>query len=263
MVAMATASAWCQPQDTIHVYFELDNTSFSDQTGKYIDSLIATNIIPHEGKITVLGYADYLGSSDYNNVLSKARARRVQDYLIGSGFEKDDIILCMGKGKIDNKGKNGRGGNAPDRKVDIIVRKLIDTPAIEKFEYAIQALKINEALPLTDVHFFRGSLRITPQSLPELHVLYDYLKQNSTYIVQLEGHVCCLGPEEGKDEPYDQSTLSTKRAEGIYDSLVSYGIPASRMKYVGLGNNNPIAVRDWTEEEMEMNRRVEVRILSK
>ena len=127
----------------------------------------------------------------------------------------------------------------------------------------MQKRQANETLPLNEIHFYRGSLRLTPESIPQLKVLYNFLELNKTYTIQLEGHVCCLGPYSGLDEPYDSSTLSTLRAGSVYDSLVSYGIDKARLKYTGLGNNNPIADPEITEEEMEINRRVDVRILSK
>ncbi len=260
---MAGLRAYAQPHDTVSVFFELDNTGLSDQATHRLDSMVTKGVIAHNKTIKVLGYCDYLGSNDYNTVLSKARAKNVMDYLLVSGFEKADITLCMGKGKANSKANAAKGGNPFDRRVDVIIQKEPDTPAVQKFAYYMQNRQVNETLPLRNIHFFRGSLRLTPQSIPELKILCDFLRQNETYTIQLEGHVCCLGVEEGLDEPYDSSTLSTLRAGSIYDSLVSGGINRSRLKYVGLGNSHPIAYPEITDEDMEDNRRVEVRIISK
>ena len=61
----------------------------------------------------------------------------------------------------------------------------------------------------------------------------------------------------------DVERLSSRRAKAIYDYLVSKGINRDRLKYIGLGNANPVVKEENTEADKELNRRVEVRILSK
>ena len=78
----------------------------------------------------------------------------------------------------------------------------------------------------------------------------------------MEGHVCCLGPRSGKDEPYLESTLSQKRAESIRDPLVAHGVSTERITCVGLGNNDPLNDEE-TEQEQELNRRVEIRVVER
>jgi outer membrane protein OmpA-like peptidoglycan-associated protein len=179
-----------------------------------------------------------------------------------AGFDKNDITLVVGKGKINSKPVYGKAGNAPDRKVDIIINRPIDTPAVEKFHYYMSRLEVNETIALNNIQFFRGSVRIKPESLPELNMLIDFMQRNATYKIQLEGHVCCL-PYSIHDEPYDESTLSTKRAECIRDSLIVHGINKERLQANGLGTDNPVAFPEVTEEDQLLNRRVEVRIMSK
>ena len=263
LAMLAVVITYGQPHDTVIVYFQLDNTGLSDQATHHLDSMEARGIISRDHKIMVLGYCDNLGSNDYNAALSKARAKSVMDYLLVNGYERNNVTLCMGKGKARGKDSKENTANPFDRRVDVIIEKEPDTPAAQKFAYYMQNRQANETLPLNEIHFYRGSLRLTPESIPQLKVLYNFLELNKTYTIQLEGHVCCLGPYSGFDEPYDSSTLSTLRAGSIYDSLVSYGIDKARLKYIGLGNNNPIADPEITEEEMELNRRVDVRILSK
>jgi len=257
-----SGEALAQRLDTLQVYFQIDKTEISPQAGKFIDSLINNGILEHAKKIIVLGYGDYLGSNDYNSKLSYTRARNVQDYLTVSGLDARDITLCMGKGKISRNIK-GNDGVSADRKVQIIYYGKIDTPAAEKFNDYILRLKDNETIALSNIHFFRGSLRMTPASFPELRMLIDFMVGHPSYRIQLEGHVCCLGPYEGLDEPYDESTLSLKRAECISDSLVAHGVEKNRLKAKGLGNRNPIADPEETNADRELNRRVEVRVLGR
>jgi len=56
--------------------------------------------------------------------------------------------------------------------------------------------------------------------------------------------------------------LSKQRAQSVVDYLVSKGIDRNRLKIVGYGKENPIATND-TNEGRAMNRRVEIKVVSK
>ena len=265
-------NAGAQAYDTLHIYFPLDKNDLTPEASKFIDSLISKKLLAKGKKVTLLGYGDYLGSDAYNESLSYSRAKNLQDYLAISGFNRQDIKLCIGKGKIDRPGLKGNKGSAKDRKVELIIDKYIDTPATQKFTNALMNLQPDTAYPLYNIHFFQGSLGITPESQPYVRLLYNFLAAHRSYYIQLEGHICCIGPLPG-DEPYDESTLSMKRAELIRDSMVHYGIDSAHIKCIGLGNHNLIydEVPDpenpdlppRTIENSEMSRRVEIRILRK
>lgn len=249
-----------QPRDTIRVLFPLDKNNLTEQASKTLDSLIAVNILDREKKLVLLGYGDYLGSATYNNDLSYTRAKNIRDYLIFAGFRKENMTLVVGKGKI-LRPSNGNG-YPTDRKVEIIFNKKLDTPAKQRLYYYLERLQVNEALILRNIHFFRGSIRVTPESLPELSHLWEFMVDHPTWRVRLEGHICCLGPIHGKDEPFDESTLSQKRAEVVRDSLVAHGVTKDRLECVGHGNNFMLNDEE-TAEQQAINRRVEVRILSR
>jgi outer membrane protein OmpA-like peptidoglycan-associated protein len=254
------APALSQPRDTIRVLFPLDRHYLTDKATKQIDSLIAAKVLERNKKMIVLGFGDYLGTSEYNDNLSYFRAKNVEEYLLMANFRKENITLLVGKGKIVRPA-NG-SGYPNDRKVEIIFDKKLDTPAKEKFFHYLYRMEVNETIALRNIHFYRGSIRIIPESLTELQYLVQFLAEHPTWRIQLEGHICCLGPLPGKDEPYDESTLSQKRAEVIRDSLVARGIDRSRLQCVGLGNNFMLNDEE-TGEEQALNRRVEVRVLSK
>ena len=257
------ASGYAQSHDTIHLYFPLDKTQLTERSTKIIDSLISNNWMEHDKRIAVLGYADYLGSDDYDKAISAARAKNVEDYLVILGIDKKNITRCVGKGKI-NRTATGKKGNVEDRKVDIIFDARIDTPEDKKFRYYLTNLKVDETLPLKNIEFYRGSLRITPESLPWLKIASDVLLENKNIIFRLEGHVCCIGPILGIDEHYDEGTLSQKRAQEIADSFVARGVDTSRIKgAIGMGNGYPIAWPEVSAQDQQANRRVEIRIINK
>ena len=106
LLLLPSMPGFAQRFDSLHIFFPLDKNSLTEQSVKFIDSLIHTNILAPGRKIVVLGYGDYLGSDAYNADLSYARAKNVQDYLILSGFNKQDITLCIGKGKNEPTSKS-------------------------------------------------------------------------------------------------------------------------------------------------------------
>jgi len=112
--------AYAQQSDTFKVYFERNDATLSTKGKELINKLIADGSIMQGQKLTLLGYADYLGSNGRNDSLSFSRAKNVEDHLVKSGFSKKDIELCVGKGKIDRT-PAGKDGYSQDRKVQIIV----------------------------------------------------------------------------------------------------------------------------------------------
>ena len=181
----------------------------------------------------------------------------MQDYLVNAGFDKKDITLCIGKGKIDRT-PVGKDGYGRDRKVQIIIDRGSPPPA-KTAVLDISKAKVNQTIALKNIFFVGGQPIILESSFPELNNLVKTLIDNKTLKIQIEGHICCAGPVEGVDD----NNLSLFRAKAVYDYLVSKGIDARRLSYVGLGNRNPVSREENTEDERELNRRVEMRILSK
>jgi OmpA-OmpF porin, OOP family len=62
------------------------------------------------------------------------------------------------------------------------------------------------------------------------------------------------------DAQYNQK-LSERRAGSVRDWLVAHGVPGSRIAATGAGESRPIR-SGTTEEDHQVNRRVEIRIRS-
>ena len=242
------------------MYFPLNDTRINDQEKEYLDSLVEIHLLSPDHKMRLLGYTDNLGKSSHNDSLSKERAKSVQQYFITSGFNDTDITLCMGEGELDRTATKIKGGYAADRKVLVIADKARNAP---RSLIDIKTVQVNEPISLKNIFFAEGTPGISPISYPELIQLYQFLSENKTVTIQIEGHICCLPPEQGTDVPLDNSTLSTLRAKAVTDYLVKKGIDKKRIKYIGLGNTKPAVTPEVTDDDMERNRRVEVRIMSK
>ncbi len=273
---LVSLSCYSQNKDTFEVYFPFNKSQLTREAENYIDALIFKDTLIHGDRLIVLGYADYVGSTGYNDSLSRLRAKNVCNYLINSGFEKTDIKLMMGRGKVERNGLTSKDGYATDRKVQIIIDHspqltiiappkptVLKQPAVMPQERIdITKLKVNEAFALNNIIFQPGLPVLERESEPDLARLYDFLVQNASVRIRIEGHVCCMGPNPG-NEIHDDGKLSELRAASVYTYLAEKGINRNRLQCVGLGNKNPVEANEDTEEARVKNRRVEIRILSK
>ena len=267
-------SAYGRSIDTFKVYFALNDSKINRQIKDYIDHLVFKDLLIHGQKLIVLGYADYVGDNVYNDKLSATRAKNVQDYLITTGFDLNDIKICIGKGKINRTNISGKDGYEPDRKVEIIIdhaaqegSKESRIAAAKKKDSTLirtSAIKVNAVYPL-NILFENGSSFVLPKSTVQLQLLYNFMVKNPTVRIQVEGHICCLGGPGSKGDGEDANgggPLSWNRAKFIYKYLLDHGIKAERVQYKGFGGSRPLINPEVTEEDKEKNRRVEIRILS-
>lgn len=265
LTLLSTSAIFAAERDSVKVYFALNDRKPDRQATQKIDSLIYQDVLRPGQDLMILGYADYLGSKEYNIGLSKARAENVKTYLIQSGFKNDKVTLCIGKGKIDRAPINGKLGYKDDRMVRIIIRKELaksvnsSKPAIAD----ISLIKPNETIKLDKIFFYPGRHSVRPESTKELDKLYQTLVQHPTLKIQIEGHICCNGATpDGLDFDTGEYLLSVNRAKAIYEYLVSRGIDSERLKYAGFGKTRPLVDPEKSVEDENMNRRVEVRILA-
>jgi outer membrane protein OmpA-like peptidoglycan-associated protein len=263
LILLLAGAAHGRGRDTFEVHFAKNEVMPGKSACDYMDKLIFQDMLIPGQKLMVLGYADYVGDTQHNNLLSASRANNVKDYLVKMGLNETDIKLCMGKGEIERTATLQKDGFARDRKVQIIIDKppvavkpVVAKPAPLK---EMTQLKVNETVALNNLFFQPGAADMLPTSYPELEKLYKFLEQNKTVTIRIEGHVCCLGPIEGRD----MDNLSEYRAAAVFDYLVEKGINSRRMRYVGLGNSNPVVKEEVTEDDRKKNRRVEIRIMGK
>lgn len=95
-----------------------------------------------------------------------------------------------------------------------------------------------------------------PDTVKELEMLYQFMKNKPNVSILVEGHT----DNKGSDAYNYQ--LSLKRAESVRQYLVSRGIEASRIKTRGYGRRKPIAPND-SEIGRRLNRRTEIVIILK
>lgn len=273
--------------DTTRIYFRLDNPALEEQALKKIDSLIYYDIINASQELLIIGYADHLGTGKYNDALSEKRANSVKDYLVSMNIPAKNVTLVVGRGEVPRDVELPKG-YAADRRVDIVLlskqKNVIPVaPVAKKKEPVAELTQSKDAIPLNrttvlrpenitvgqlfvldKIFFYTGMHRVVRESQPELEKIYEVMEENPTLTIRIEGHVCCVHPSmDALDIETGKIALSVNRAKYIYNYLVKKGIEESRLSYEGFGKTRPLSKTEFTEEEQNLNKRVEIRILKK
>ncbi len=135
---------------------------------------------------------------------------------------------------------------------------LIDKQGYKEVVKDIQLKKIavGSKVVLKNIFFDSGKSTLKPASQKELQNLIDILNQIPTLKIEISGHTDNVGSSAFNKK------LSERRAKAVVDYLVSKGISADRLTYVGYGEDQPIATND-TPEGRQQNRRTEFKVLSR
>ncbi len=160
--------------------------------------------------------------------------KSVKQYNKKTGYTQDKT-LCIG---IDSEGDVWAG-----------------TAKKGLFRFNVITEEINDStnvFTLNNLFFEDDSYELTYQTKMELNKLIGYLKQNSTFTIEINGYTNGL-----PDNEYCE-WLSTWRAKKVYEYVSAYGISKTRLKYNGFGKNNPMATDE--AKERNMNQRVEIRV---
>lgn len=104
------------------VYFGFDQTDIDQKTRDQLDQIVQQLADYPEVYIVLTGHTDWIGSQNYNSVLSLNRAASVRDYLVEQSIAAERIEV-EGLGELlpvaDNQTESGRALN---RRVDIALR---------------------------------------------------------------------------------------------------------------------------------------------
>lgn len=107
---------------------------------------------------------------------------------------------------------------------------------------------------LNNIFFETDKYVIKSASEPELQKVVTFLRENPAVRVAINGHTDNVGTTEHND------TLSTDRAQAVYDYLKEHGVEADRLAYRGYGSQRPITEND-TATGRQKNRRIAFEIL--
>jgi len=135
---------------------------------------------------------------------------------------------------------------------------LLDKQGFKEMVKDIQLKKIavGSKVVLKNIFFDSGKSTLKDESQKELENLLAILNEVSTLKIEISGHTDNVGSSK-----FNKS-LSEKRAKAVVDYLISKGISADRLTFVGYGLDQPIATND-TPEGRQQNRRTEFKVISR
>lgn len=171
-----------------------------------------------------------------------------------SCWEKGEFLMCLPLGKEYAFNISKEGYLFYSDNFQLKEKKEIIDPYI--LEIKMKKIKVGGAVVLRNVFFNTGSHQLLPESIIELQKLIEFLKQNPTLVIEIEGHTDNVGSAEMNQK------LSESRAEEVYKYLINQGIYKEKMKYKGYGLTKPVSSND-TPEGRSLNRRTEFVIIKR
>ncbi|MFP7722457.1 OmpA family protein [Lysobacter sp. A3-1-A15] len=99
--------------------------------------------------------------------------------------------------------------------------------------------------------FGSGQATLTAGAASSVQALAAYLQGSGNGSIRVEGHT------DSQGQPEANRALSQRRADAVRQRLIDAGLPASRIRAIGHGDDEPVA-DNATAEGRARNRRVEV-----
>jgi outer membrane protein OmpA-like peptidoglycan-associated protein len=146
------------------------------------------------------------------------------NYAVATEVKKDDpqpVILTVKK-----------EGHSYDSQ--IITPEQMDAPVVTK-DAEVKAIETGKVCDLRDIYYETNSYTLTKASKVIIALFVEFLKDNPTVKVEIQGHTDNIGNDDANLK------LSELRAKAVYDHVLSKGIPADRLRYKGYGESQPIA----------------------
>lgn len=126
------------------------------------------------------------------------------------------------------------------------VDSIFKTPA--RIDIEMKPIELNKSYRINDIYFPFNSFDLTPESKVVLDQLMDFLNENPTISIQIQGHTDNIGNDASNLK------LSDNRARSVYNYLIEQGIAESRLTYKGFGKSMPV-VSNENEAGRAKNRR--------
>jgi OOP family OmpA-OmpF porin len=249
------------PTDAFGVHFSANAITFKkiEDTDYTADLLLANEFLTYKSRWMLLqciytanGSENWMSLGSFKPI-DQVNLKNVPGGYGESYYYIDDISLVP----ITSEGEcpcNLDGDNPPPYATPYRPDIPSDNTPIPSLDF--KNLNVGDKLILENVYFDIDKYELLPTSLETLNELYAALLKYSTIYIEISGHTSTTGG-------YTHNvTLSKNRAKAVLQFLVEKGINLNRLTSAGYGSDSPIAPNS-TEENRQMNRRVEVKVLEK
>jgi outer membrane protein OmpA-like peptidoglycan-associated protein len=120
----------------------------------------------------------------------------------------------------------------------------------------LKPIEVNAAVVLRNIFFDVNKYEIRPESGAELDRVVQFLQDNPSVRIEIEGHTDNVGNAAANQK------LSEQRARMVVNYLIYKGVKDTRLVPKGFGATVPVA-DNKTEEGRAQNRRTELKVLAK
>lgn len=130
-------------------------------------------------------------------------------------------------------------------------------PYVDSAAYYVKHPKVVEDKNFHNIYYTTDQFDLRPESITELDKIAKVLKDNPKVNLSIEGHT-----DKRNSDAYNM-TLGKNRAVAAYQYLTKSGIAAKRLVTISYGEKRPAVPNQDTEENMQLNRRDEFRVILK
>lgn len=212
-------------------------------------SLSAQELVPSEtmALVTVVVHPDGQPNAVGETVSFKSQKTGVSKTVVTGADAKAQLLLAEGD-VYDISYKDFFVNQ------DYTSMEIPSQPGITRFEVEVIYMPA-KVFRLDNVYFDFAKASLRTESFPALDNLAECLKAKPKMIVEIGGHTDDVGDDASN------MTLSQQRAESVRNYLMKKGIAANRVIAKGYGETQPVTT-GTSDQDRQMNRRTEVKILS-
>jgi outer membrane protein OmpA-like peptidoglycan-associated protein len=225
------------------------------------DYLIYDGIDPN--RVTFYGYGESMpiipGDSIYNSNDGKKLAALNSKIKL---THEDSLEKIKLRDKME-------GFHQQNRRTELKITAVRKTNPVRWYiSFSSKAFSIGDILPTKNIIYELGKPNIRPESFSFLDSLTDFLKTNSSLVIEVGDY---SGSTRGSDDW--NYKLSQQRSDTIKSYLMRKGIASERLRSKGYGISNPLITRlelqhgktfdpEQQPDFYEINRRVEFKIIN-
>lgn len=262
-----------QAQESKTFYFDFAQESLNEASHNALNDWITSH--KNAEILKIEGYCDSVATNSFNKKLANARVQNTLKILKARGVSISQNIT------INNIGEDFKQSKTQAENRKVIIEYILKSEPLVEMPMIVEEIQIEESLTekiekerislidkfdqasvgdkitLYNIHFQFNSEVIIPESNDLLEQLLLIMELNPNLEIKIIGHMCC------NPDPND-TKLSYRRADKIYNYLKSNGIQQKRLSFKGMGSTQAIyTLPEKNEEERVANRRVEIEILKK
>jgi outer membrane protein OmpA-like peptidoglycan-associated protein len=124
----------------------------------------------------------------------------------------------------------------------------------------LQPLQVGSVATISNLYFVGNEANLLKSSDTEMAKILRFMQLNKDITIEIAGHVNAPGVDP-KKLPKEEFNISTKRALAIRKFLIKHGFSEGKIDGKGYGNSQMRYPDPINEQQEELNRRVEIKVL--